>query len=515
MKTYALSRAYGSSISRRVHSPADGAFDQDSRVLDRPNLRRYRSWPGIQSVCCTPVSEVVGETGTSVDNVTVEQWCGEFHETRVTDWQQTVAEFGHLWKRWCFAQRQSIVWQDNLIKGAMKHFWQPLGDFNYVLGVYSFLEGVRNRNLLPHLRRTYLAWRSPEQIKFHEGFDLGDGGDEHLDQNASSGGMAQDDDSEAMASKYPLNISQHLRVGRICDDVNGKLKSLRDWLDKTRDLREAWLRASRESGRYSSAMARCRWELTDAASEFSSHAKALTKELRDSRVRLCEALGLDPKRVPGGEAAPVPTMTAMQYEKAPGSRSPCQGGPALPRKFRLKKASLQAGRIVLKANLYVTLLPCKTAQNVLARMMAKSTKMASVASEAGDYKAEATLLRLHNKMRKVSERAGQESPKAKPSMTLLDSETWPAVLNPREDMQVEVHGHISMPVETLIDMLLAPQVQASMPGGDSSGTGNRPSAGSTIMTPEHSPSERASDDCQALTTSSSTTAIPGAGVDKT
>lgn len=397
----------------------------------------------------------------------------------------------------------------------MKRIWLPLGDFNYVLSVYSFLEGVRNRTLLPHLRRTYLAWRSPEQIKFHEGFDLGDGADEPLDSNTSSGSMSQDDDSETLASKYPLKISQHLRVGRICDDVNGKLKSLQDWLDKFRDLREASLRASREFGRYNSAMAKYQWDLTDAASEFSSHAKALTKELRDSRVHLCEALGLDPKRVPGGDTASVPTMTAMNYEKAPDSRSPCQGGPALPRKFRLKKASLQAGRIVLKANLYITLLPCQTAQKVLARMMAKSTEMASVASEAGDYEAEATLLRLHNKMRKVSERAGQESPNAKRSMTLLDSETWPAVLNPREDMQVEVHGPISTPVETLIDMLLAPQVQVSMPGGDSSGTGNRPSDGSTIMTPEHSPSERASGDCQALTTWSSTTAIPGAGVDKT
>lgn len=397
----------------------------------------------------------------------------------------------------------------------MKHVWQPLGDFNYVLGVYSFLEGVKKRNLLPHLRRMYLAWRSPEQIRLHEGFDLGDGGDEPLDKDASNGSMSRDDSSGATTSKYPLNVSQHLRVGRICNDLTEKLESLQMGLDKLRDLREAWLRASREFGRYSLTMAKCRRYLVDAAGEFSSHAKALTKELRDSRVRLCEALGLNPKRVPGGDTASVPTMTAMKYEKAPDSRSPCQGGPALPRKFRLKKASLQAGRIVLKANLYITLLPCQTAQKVLARMMAKSTEMASVAGEAGDYKAEATLLRLHNKMRKVSERAGQESPNAKPSMTLLDSKTWPAVLNPREDMQVEVHGDISTPVETLIDMLLAPQVHVSMPGGDSSGTGNRPSAGSTIMTPEHSPSERASGECQALTTLSSTTAVPGAGVDKT
>ena len=73
--------------------------------------------------------------------------------------------------------------------------------------------------------------------------------------------------------------------------------------------------------------------------------------------------------------------------------------------------------------------------------------------------------RLHNKTRKISERTGQEYPDMKPKMTLLDSETWAVVLNPREEVEVEFHGHISMPVETLIDMMLVPQVALNTQGG--------------------------------------------------
>lgn len=445
---------------------------------------------------------MAGETGTwtsELDVGTVKRWCEEFQEARVTGWQQTVTDFGQAWKRWCFAQRQTKSWQDNFIREAIKSFWQPLNDFNHVLSLYSFLEGVRNRNLQPHLRRTYMAWRSPEQTRFHESCDL---------KNLSSDGMFRDDESRATASKYPLTMGQHLRVARICDDAAGKLKALQHWLDEFQNRRVACVMASQEAGPSSAFMARCRWNLTDAAREFSSLAKTLTKQFRDCRTHLCEALGLDPKQVPGGNTASVPTMTAMKYKKAPDILSSPHGGSTLPRRFWREKASLQALRIALKANLYITLMPRKTAQKFLERMMARATDMATTAREAGDYKAEATMYRLHNKIRKISERADQEFPDVKPRMTLLDSETWPAVLNPRKDMLLEVHGHISTPVEALIDMLLAPQVPVSTPA-------SRPSAGLTTTAPGHPCTERSSGCCQSLTASSSAMAVPEAGADET
>lgn len=537
MKTCALSRIHASPSARHDHSPVYGAIDQDSCSLQRPNSRRCRSWFGTQSACDTSTPRdrtqsrrwsmggsaggglqyAADETGSwvpTVDIATVRRWCDEFQETRVAEWQQTVTEFGQTWKRWCFVQQQARSWQDNLIKEAIKNFWQPLSDFDYVLSVYSFLEGVRNPNLLPHLRRTYMTWRLPEQTRFHEGCGLRDEDDGSSNIRTPSDSMSRDNESRATASKYPLTIHQHLRVARICDDVAAELKSLQHWLDEFQGRREACARAS-QAGLSNAVMAECRWKFTDSAREFSSLAKLLTKYLRDSRRRLCEALGLDPKRVPGGDTITAPTMTAMKYEKAAHIRRTSPGRPALSRKFRLKMASLQASRIALKANLYMTVMPCKIAQRLLERMMVRSTEMATMAVEAGDYKAEATMHRLHNKIRKVSERAGQEYPDVKPKMTLLDSETWPAVLNPRKDMQVEVHGHISTPVETLIDMLLSPQDPVSLPGSNKSGNGNRRLDNSITTTSEYPPSEQASGQYQSLNTANPTMAIPEAKADKT
>lgn len=449
----------------------------------------------------------------TVDTATVRRWCDEFRQEIVAEWQQTVTEFGQTWKRWCFVQQEARSWQNNLIKEAIKNFWQPLSDFNYVLSVYSFLEGVRNPNLLPHLRETYMTWRLQEQTKLHEGYEPRNE-DHRSSNNTSSDGMSRDNESKATASKYPLTIRQHLRVARICNDVAAELKSLQHWLDEFQNRREDCARAA-HAGVSNAAMAEFRWNFTDAARESSSVAKFLTKQLRDSRRRLCEALGLDHKQVPGGGPTTAPTMTAMKYEKAADIQRSCPGGPGLTRKFWLKMASLQASRIALKANLYMTVMPCKIARRLLERMMARSTEMATVAVEAGDYKAEATIQRLHNKIRKVWERSGQEYPDVKPKMTLLDSETWPAVLSPRKDMQVEVHGHISIPVETLIDMLLSPQVPASLPGDNVSGNGNRLSDTSTTTTSEHSPSERASGQYQSLTASNPTMAVPDAEADTT
>lgn len=515
MRAYALSHVHADSPSRREQISTYNTHDRDSRGLDQPNLRRCRSWLGAHppgypstswrrsqsrrwSICTSGgggYQYPTGETevwAPTVNVSTVRRWCEDFHETKAAEWQQTVAGFGLAWKRWCFAQRRAKVWQDDLIKQATKHFWQPLSDFNYVLSVYSFLEGVRNCNMLPHLRPMYMAWRSPEQTRFHEGCDLRGEEDWSFEKSTSGHDMSRDNGCRVAASKYPLTRQQHLRVARICGDVDRQLKGLQYWLDLFRNYREVVAVASKDADFPIAAMAEHRWHLSDAARQFSSLAKTLTSQLRVSRTRLCEALGLDPEQVPGGDTASVPTMAAAKYEKAVDTRSPCQGELALPQGFGLQKASLQASRIALKANLYITLLPCKIAQRILGRMMARSTEMATLARQAGDDKAEAKMRRLHNKIRKVSERTDQEFPGFKSKMTLLDSETWAAVLNPREDMRVEIHGDISLPVETLIDMLHAPQVPASVQGGTPGGTGNLSSAGSTLSASEDSTATRAS-----------------------
>lgn len=533
MKQHVLSSVYASPSARQELSSINGPFVQNSGSLDQPNLRRCQSWLGTRPSyhwsalgrqprprrrsMCGQSNCVAGETGAvapTFNSATVRRWCEEFRETSVANWQQTVTGFGQTWKQRCFAQRRARVWQDSLIREAIKSFWQPLSDFNYVLSVYSFLEGVKNNNLLPHLRRTYLTWRSPEQTRLHEDFGLTDRGDGSLEKNTSGEDEPLNGNSRATASKYPLTIHQNLGVARICGDVDGKLKNLQHGLNEFQNRREACTRACKEAGHSSAIMAEYQSDLTDAATECSSLAETLTKQLTDSRIHLCEALGLGPKQVPGGHTASIPTMTVMKYEEAADTPRACQGRVAHPRSFFLKTASLQASRIALKLNLYITVLPRKIAQGILERTMARSTQMANTAREAGDHKAEATMHRLHNKMRKVHERTGQEFPDVKPKMTLLDSETWAAVLNPREDMEVEVHGHISIPVETLIDLMLAPQVPFDSQGGQPSETGSQTAAASTMTAPEDTFTERPSGSCHPLSTSSLTTTVPKAETDQ-
>lgn len=515
MKTYVRSQLNADSLSRREQGPTRQTFDLDSRSLHRPNSRRCRPWlrtlsplypsasgrrpqPRRWSICVPEGGRsqyLSGDTeaaGLTVDFSTVDRWVEDFHEAKVAEWQQTIAEFSQAWKGWCFVQGLAKGWQDNLIKEPINGFWQPLSDFNYVLSVYSFLEGVRNCNLRPDLRPTYMKWRSPEQIRFHESHDLQREEDGSFEKSLSSNDMSGDNGSRLGASKYPLTRQQHLRVARICSDVAGRLKELRHWLDMFRNYRQVHAVASRRLDLSSAVMAEHERRLTDAARQFSSRSKTLTSQLRDSRTLLCEALGLDPEQVPGGDTDSIPTMAATKYKKVVDTRSPCQRGLALPRSFNLKKASLQASCIALKANLYIALLPYNATQRILGRMMAKSMKMATLATEAGDHKAEAQMRRLQNEIRKISERASQEFPGLKARMTLLDSETWPAVLNPREDMQVEIHGDISLPVETLIDMLHHPQVPEGIPPGTPGGTSNLPSAGSITTASENSPQTQAS-----------------------
>jgi hypothetical protein len=536
MTQYTLSRLCAALDSRREQVSIYIPHGRDSRDLDHPSLIRCqsshggdrsgypsasgrRSQPRRWSVCtlakgashyAADGAEVWAPT---VDDAIVRLWCEEFHGKQVQEWHQMVADFGMAWKQWCFAQRRGRFWADDRVKQAIKQFWQPYNDFDYVLSVYSFLEGAGDCNLLPHLRPVYMAWRSPEQTRFHEGCDLASKEDWSLDKSVSSCDTPPLGDCPgAVASRYPLTSHQHLRVARICGAVGEQLRGLQYWLNMFRNYRRALteMAASNDAVIPSAATAGHRWHLNHAATQFSSLAKTLSSRLRDSRISLCEALGLDPDQVPGGDTDLIPTMITTGYERAVGPRRPGQGqvGPALPPGFGLKRASLQASRLALKANLYLTLLPYDVAQRILGRMMTRSSAMAALAREAGDDEAEAKMRRLHNRIREVSERTDQESPSFKPRMTLLDSETWPAVLKPREDMCVEIQGDISLPVETLIDILHAQQVPASTPGGTAAlGTDNRSeSGGSTLGTPLNSTCDFNKRRHRHLSTSSSTAA---------
>ncbi|KAL1861375.1 hypothetical protein Daus18300_008906 [Diaporthe australafricana] len=445
---------------------------------------------------------------------TAERWCEEFHEAQVADWQRTASDYGLAWKSCCFTQIQAETWyfnfrkRKNLIEEVGK-LSQSLDDFRFVLSLYSFLDGRRDRNLQPQLRKLHMTWRSLEQVKLHKDSRLTDEEDRPPEETPGDD-VSRDDDLGATKSKYPLALHQHLCVARVCGYVTGRLRSLCYWLRELRNRRVIYAISISEPR---SVMADRRWNIIEAERVCLRLAPALTGQFKSSRIHLCQALGLDHKKVPTDDTTASPSMTAMKYDKTPETPASSQGRSELSRRFKLKKASLEASRVVLKANLYVKLLPCKIGQNILERMLIKSTEMAVVAREAGNHKADAKMRHLHNKIRKVSERASQEFPDMKPRMTLLDSETWPAVLNPRKDMEVEVHGHISVPVETLIDMLHAAQIPMDVPEEGLNGTSKCGPAHSNTTTLECSPAEPAGENHQPSSTLGSKMAVPEPGTD--
>ncbi|KAJ0104305.1 hypothetical protein J7T55_009469 [Diaporthe amygdali] len=473
-------------------------------TLAQPEAGKESQYSANKAWTRTPTAEI--------HTATVKRWCEEFHETSVANWHQTESNFGQVWKGMCFARRKNRFWQDDLVKDNIEKLWQPLADFDYVLSVYSFLEGVRIQTLQPQLRSRYMSWRSAAQIRLHATLDLMD--EEHEPSaKISSDRMSCDDDLRATASKYPLTLYQHLSIARVCNDVDRALKVLWCWLNEVRNRRLICIGAIREAGIPWVIMQESLSNLTEGAKRCSSVAQAVTQQLEGARTRLCEALGLDPKQVPGGENTSNPSMTAMKYDKdpdAPGSPDSGQSRAELPRHFCLRKASLQASRIALKLNIHMTLLPTKTAQKILDRMMLRSMEMAVEAREAGDYKAEISMRSLNKKIRKVSKRTNQEITSMKPRMTLLDSETWPAVLNPRQDMVVEVHGHRSMPVETLIDMLHAmpnpPPTEGT--GENPNGSNNHTFADPASTSPNCSPVQETGEDCRRSCKPSLTVAAP-------
>ncbi|KAG8156403.1 hypothetical protein KVR01_013744 [Diaporthe batatas] len=475
--TYPLSRGFADSQSTSDRHSR-------SRSLDRPNLRICQSWPGTQAP--------------EIRSATVDRLCEDFHEMKVTEWQQTVADFSMEWKQYCFVRRRCGFLQDSLVKDATKHIWQPLSDFNYVLSVYSFLGGGSHRNLVPHLRPVYMAWRSPEQARLHERDDLGGEDDLPSEDAISNDHESRDNGSGAAANKYPLTRRQHLRVARICGDADRTLEHLRHCLAVFRACREGSTTTNTPAGRNVAVAAEHQQALINSARQFQSHSKTLISLLRDSRISLCEALGLDPDKVPAGNTASAPTMAVINFKQTADALAPSRDGTALPRSFRLERASLQTSRVAIKVLLFSNLLHGRLAKWILGWMMARSTEMATKARGAGDLKEEAKMRRLYNKLRKLHKRASQEFPEVKPKMTLLDSMTWEAVLNPREDMQLEIHGNISLPVETLINMLQAPCNRARISQPTPGKTDDPPSVPSITMASEDSSRAKQADNNRTI-----------------
>jgi hypothetical protein len=135
-----------------------------------------------------------------------------------------------------------------------------------------------------------------------------------------------------------------------------------------------------------------------------------------------------------------------------------QGGPKLPRSFEFQRVSLQIGRIALVANAHAPFLSLEATKAFSRRMLAMSEKLTNEARKAGDWTMEAKVQGLSKRIRDVSERTDQgASPE---TISLLDSVTWLAVLEPRSGGGVKTHDELaSVPLETLLDnldSLLAP-----------------------------------------------------------
>ncbi|ROW04919.1 hypothetical protein VPNG_07013 [Cytospora leucostoma] len=192
--------------------------------------------------------------------------------------------------------------------------------------------------------------------------------------------------------------------------------------------------------------------------------KCVVAELKRSPVRLCEAMGLDPAKVPAcyqAKDGESPMMSgAIVKPESPVPQQ--QGGGYLSRSFGLQKSSLHAGRIALEMNYHLPFLSHETATAVSNRMLARSEMMANRAANAGESKNEAKMRSLRGKIKDVRDRTEYDS--VPETLTLLDSVTWRAVMEPRSGREVKIHDQLGrVPLESLLDILDSLLVPANSP----------------------------------------------------
>lgn len=440
-------------------------------MLPSPQKQRRRRWSigacrsGIQGPSLSTNrsrSQSVSST-TSTDPseappaAKLRQWCEKFCRTWTQGFERAYWDLGQVWKGVCFAHLRGgygIVrnW-DKALQADVRHIWQPLSDFHYVVEIYPHLSDARNYRLHPELTARYLSWMTTEQMEIHTQLCSNPGG-----ENWASVDEARDDncvrgDLDSAGSVYPLTTRQLFKVARVCNDAEWAVKSLLDWLDEFRRCRAAFVWVD-EQRRYD-LRTDCAQRGYQAIENCLEQSKRLVATLDGSLVLLCEAMGLDPVKVPScccrvrdGQESRMSGAAVTQVNHVPRQ----QDGPKLERSFEFQRASIQIGHIALKMNIHAPFLSHGAAKAISRRMLARSEKLANQAMKAGERRTEAKVRRLSEKIRDISQRTDQEA--LPETISLLDSVTRPAVLEPRSGGGVRTYDELAkLPLETLLDKL--------------------------------------------------------------
>ncbi|KUI62337.1 hypothetical protein VP1G_09458 [Cytospora mali] len=376
---------------------------------------------------------------------------------------RTYWDLGQAWKSVCFARLRRGDWLvrewDRTLQEGIRHAWQPLSDFNYVMQIYYHLTGARNYRVFPELTVRYLSWMMPEQMKIHRDWylSLEEGSQSsvvvRLRDNSSSGHSRVTDGLRITGSKYPLTTCQLFKVARVCNDAEWAVKLLLEGLNEFRYCRAAYLWAGER--RRNDLRPYLAQKCTQARNECLDMSKCLVARLKVSPILLCEFMGLDPAKVPSCHYPERSNMSSdmsgavvTQEGRVPRE----QGERDLSRSFGFQKFSLQIGHIALEINYHAPFLPRGAIKSVSRRMLARSERLADEARKAGEWRTEAKMRCLRKKIRCVSERTEQNS--FPETIRLLDSVTRPAVLEPQGGAGVKAHGELGgLPLETLLDKL--------------------------------------------------------------
>lgn len=426
-----------------------GACPQE---LQRPRLSTNQSWSRSQSV--PPITSDASSKALPIA-ARLRKWCEELCRKWTQGFSDAYWDLGQVWKGVCFAQFKGgnnlVRERDKALRAGVQHVWQPLADFHYVVQIYCHLSTAQNYKLHPELTTRYLDWMTPEQMGIYQDRCSSLEGEDWASVNGARG------DSGVLG--YPLTTRQLFQVARICNDAEWAVKLLSVRLDAFKHWRAVfvWADEQRRNCLRPLYAQRCIQSTNDCL----RLSKGLVAELQGSPALLCNSMGLDPAKVPSccypGRDGQRPHMSgAVVVRGGHVPRGP--GGPKLPRSFGFQRVSLQIGRIALVASVHAPFLSLEATRTFSRRMLALSEKLANEARKAGEWKMGAKVQGLSKRIRDVSERKDQgASPE---TISLLDSVTWLAVLEPRSGGGVKTYDELaSVPLDTLLDnldSLLAP-----------------------------------------------------------
>lgn len=403
-------------------------------------------------------------------------WCEEFCRNWTRSFEQAHWDLEQTWKGVCFAQLKgdsNVVkdW-DKSLRAGIQQTWQPLNDLHHILQVYFHEAEAQNHKLYPKLTEQYMGWRTPDQVETHrtmclvgeegrapeQGFD----GDSPEGDGHTPGGFSDAGDTDQ------LTTHQLFKIARVFNDADWAVKRLQGGLNRFVQCRLSYVWVLGQN-RYGTQPQYVR-KVVQASKDCLKLSKCLVDMLKGSPNQLCKYMNLDPAKVPScwppGKDDRRSDMSGAGVTRE-GHIPRVQGGRRLPRSFNFQLFSLQAGRIALQISSHARILSQGATQAVSRRMLAMVENMENKASEVGEGGAEAKVRCLGKKIRHASfVRTGHETPAE--TISLLDSVTWPAVLEPRSGRIVKTHGRLAkLPLVTLlanIDCLLeSPRSQAEYP----------------------------------------------------